>query len=93
MSGDAWGPWDGEFIATTLKEGDLRRFVVDDAGRPQMEEVLLDEVYGRLRAVVLAPDGALYVTTSNLGNRSKEGLSPRPEEFADVVIRIAPAGG
>jgi glucose/arabinose dehydrogenase len=93
VSGDAWGPWDGSLIAATLKESDLRRFVLDDAGRPQQAEVLLDGAYGRLRAIVLGPDGALYVTTSNAGNRSREGMTPGPEEFADVVIRIAPVGG
>ena len=93
VSGDAWGSWDGNLIAATLKESDLRRFVLDEDGRPQMAEVLLDEAYGRLRAAVMGPDGALYVTTSNAGNRSKEGMSPAPEEFDDVVIRIAPAGG
>jgi glucose/arabinose dehydrogenase len=29
------------------------------------EETLLDEWYGRLRAVVIGPDGALYVSTAN----------------------------
>ena len=45
---------------------------------------LLVEEYGRLRAAVVAPDGSLWLTTSNRDNRLRGG--PRPGD--DRVIRV-----
>jgi glucose/arabinose dehydrogenase len=39
----------------------------------------LDEEFGRLRAAVIGPDGALYVSTSNADGE-------------DQIIRVAPGG-
>ena len=91
LDGDAWGAWDGNLVVATLKQKDLRRFEVDAEGRLTMAETLLDLQFGRLRAVVQGPDGALYVTTSNAQNLSQEGMTPAPEERIDVIVRIAPA--
>lgn len=63
-SGPQWGLWSGSLFVASLKEADLRRFTIDGPVATQ-QEVLLDRKYGRLRSVVLAPNGALYVTTSN----------------------------
>lgn len=92
LAGEGWGSWNGNLIVATLKEADLRRFVIDSDGNAHLEEILLDRSYGRLRAAVIGPDGALYVTTSNARNLSKEGMTPAPEAENDVVVRIAPAG-
>ena len=54
------------------------------AGAPQ---ALLDGRFGRLRTVVMAPDGALWVTTSNRDGRG----SPAGDD--DRIIRIAVTGG
>lgn len=91
LEGEQWGPWDGNIIVATLKEQDLRRFVVGEDGALELVETLLDEQFGRLRAVTLGPDGALYVSTSNGQNLSKEGMTPAPENQRDVIIRVAPA--
>ena len=45
---------------------------------------LLKGAYGRLRDVVVGPDGALYVATNNRDGRG----SPRPED--DRVLRVVP---
>ena len=75
VSGDDWGSWSNSLFVATLKEQDLSRFNVDGM-RVMPKEVLLDQRYGRLRTLVVGPDGALYVTTSN--------------GTADRIIRLMP---
>jgi glucose/arabinose dehydrogenase len=65
LVGSSWGDWEGDLIVSTLKEEDLRRFSVSQSGELTLEETLLDGQFGRLRAVVIGPDGALYVSTAN----------------------------
>ena len=65
LSGGGWSDWEGQLVVSTLKEEDLRRFSVGLDGSVTLEETLLDGRFGRLRAVVIGPDGALYVSTSN----------------------------
>lgn len=91
LSHELWGEWEGDLIVTTLREKDLRRFSLDaDRDRFQMEQTLLDESYGRLRAAVIGPDGALYVTTSNVPNAGSAGASLPPTQTIDVILRIEP---
>lgn len=51
-------------------------------------EPLLVEEYGRLRAVVVAPDGSLWVSTSNHDNRLRR--DPHPDD--DRIIQFGVAG-
>jgi hypothetical protein len=46
----------------------------------------LTNKYGRLRTVVAAPDGALWLTTSNLDGHG----TPQPHD--ELVLRILPSG-
>lgn len=78
LVGDGWGPWSGDLIVTTLKEEDLRRFSVAPDGLVVMEETLLDGEFGRLRAAVIGPDGALYLSTANGAD--------------DRLLRVTPSG-
>lgn len=50
-------------------------------------DVRMRNKYGRLRTVVAAPDGALWLTTSNLDGHG----TPRPGD--EKVLRIVPSGG
>jgi glucose/arabinose dehydrogenase len=75
LSGSDWGAWSDSLVVATLKEQDLRRFTFGE-GRATEREVLLDQKYGRLRAVTSAPDGSLLVTTST--------------GSGDRIIRIVP---
>jgi glucose/arabinose dehydrogenase len=75
-----WRSWGGSLIVSTLKEGDLRRFVLSDGDqRLTQAETLLDQEFGRLRAVVIGPGGDLYISTSNADGN-------------DQIIRVEPAG-
>ena len=65
LEGSGWGEWEGDLVVSTLKEEDLRRFTVTDGAEVTEVEILLDGRFGRLRAVVIGPDGSLYLSTSN----------------------------
>jgi glucose/arabinose dehydrogenase len=61
---------------------------LDTSGAPTADpQPFLPEQYGRLRTVVLAPDGALWITTSN-----RDGLGA-PETDDDRVLRVLPPAG
>jgi glucose/arabinose dehydrogenase len=78
LSGEAWGGWEGDLVVTTLKAEELRRFSVSPDAVVSDEQTLLKGRYGRLRAAVIGPDGALYVSSSN-------GSSDR-------IVRVTRAG-
>ncbi len=87
-----WGAWNGNLIVSTLKEKDLRRLILSADGESfRMEETLIDEAYGRIRAAVMGPDGALYVTTSNIPNAGQPNVSQPPRQLNDVILRIVPS--
>ncbi len=72
-AGRAWlGALQGECLWSVVLDG-------PDAGRTEQH---LAGQLGRLRSVVLAPDGSLWVTTSNRDGRSE----PRPGD--DRILRV-----
>jgi glucose/arabinose dehydrogenase len=73
----------GLFV-TSLTGKRLLAIPLDGSAQPGPPKALLNGTYGRLRTVVAAPDGALWLTTSN---RDGKG-SPVPTD--DRVIRIKP---
>jgi glucose/arabinose dehydrogenase len=60
--GDAFPGWQGDLFVGSLKFGLLVRLSIED-DRVLLEERLLDNAYGRIRDVVAAPDGYLYLLT------------------------------
>jgi glucose/arabinose dehydrogenase len=62
--------WNGKLAITALKGSKLLLFTLDQAGKVQNVSIPeeLNDKYGRLRAARTAPDGSLYITTSNGSN-------------------------
>jgi glucose/arabinose dehydrogenase len=73
----------GLFVAA-LRGKRLWALPLDDSGTPGRPRSLLAGAYGRIRTVVSAPDGALWLTTSNRDGAGE----PVPQD--DRVIRIVP---
>jgi len=55
--------WNGDFLVTALKFELLSRLSRDESGRIVERERMFDGRFGRLRDIVVAPDGALLITT------------------------------
>ncbi len=75
---------------TTASKGKAVACLCSSGRRPRTGETRRlpgDGTYGRLRAVVEGPDGALYVTTSNRDGRGD------PARADDRILRIVPPAG
>jgi glucose/arabinose dehydrogenase len=83
FAGDPDSAWHGDLVIAGLAGEQLRRLTLD-GDEVTAEEALLEGEYGRLRAVVEGPDGALYVTTSNRDGRGS------PADDDDRVLRVTP---
>lgn len=68
-TGDAIPEWQGDFMVGTLRSQHLQRVSLSPTGELELHEVYLQDEYGRLREVIMGPDGDLYVTTSNCDGR------------------------
>jgi glucose/arabinose dehydrogenase len=75
--------WTGKALVTGLK-GQVLRLLTFDGARVVSDEPLLLNAYGRLRAVTEAPDGAIWVSTSNRDGRGT------PTAGDDRILRIVP---
>lgn len=77
--------WTGSLLVTSLTGGTLFRLRLSDDGRSVVErEALYRGEFGRLRDVLVAPDGLVYLATSNRDGRG------RPAETDDRILRIRP---
>lgn len=78
--------WQGSLVFAALKSSHLQRVVLEapDYRSVVSRQTLFQGRYGRLRAVVMGPDGYLYFTTSNRDGRG----SPRKGD--DRLLRLGP---
>jgi aldose sugar dehydrogenase len=74
----------GRLYVAALRGQRLLEMPLGARGGPGRPTALVDATYGRLRDVVVGPDGALYVATSNRDGRG----TPRAED--DRVLRESP---
>lgn len=67
VNGPAWQDASTHLFVAQLKEADLRRFAIGSTGGPAtLKMTYFNNLWGRLRSVVLGPGGTtLYLTTSN----------------------------
>lgn len=72
-SGNAFvsqGPWIGRLIVATLRGEELLTFSLNKEGTAvERIESWLQNKYGRLREVIQAKDGSIYISTSNMDGR------------------------
>ncbi|OHV23538.1 PQQ-dependent sugar dehydrogenase [Rhizobium sp. RMa-01] len=61
--GTMFPEWDGNFLVAALKFQLLSRMQRDESGAFVAEERLFEGEYGRIRDVIVAPDGALLMVT------------------------------
>ena len=87
LVGGAMPRWEGDLFVTALRGQRLWRLELDDRGEVTGREKLLDGEVGRVRDVVQAPDGSLWVSTSN---RDSYGSPVSAQD--DRILRLAPAG-
>jgi glucose/arabinose dehydrogenase len=86
LKGSAIPQWEGDFFMAALRGQRLYRLDLDESGAVVGQEELLQGEAGRLRHVVQAPDGSLWILTSNRDGRG----NPVPDD--DRIIRLGPAG-
>lgn len=67
--GKMFPEWKHDVLTTSLKFGLISRLDRDESGKFGEEERFLDADYGRLRDIIVAPDGALLVTTDDPDGR------------------------
>ncbi|HKH10171.1 MAG TPA: PQQ-dependent sugar dehydrogenase, partial [Rubrobacter sp.] len=79
--------WEGDLFVTALRGESLWRLELDDRGNVTDRQRLLEGEVGRVRDVAQAPDGSLWVSTSNRDGRGT------PAENDDRIFRLAPTGG
>jgi glucose/arabinose dehydrogenase len=81
ITGARWGSYQGVLAVGLLKDTGLLLLTIDSAGAVTKAARMagVEDTYGRLRAPQMAPEGVLYVTTSN-------------GEGQDKILRIVPTG-
>ncbi len=76
--------WTGDYLFATLVGEHIRRLEISRRGRVTAQQVLYRGRFGRLRAVVKAPNGSIYALTSNQDGRGA------PNGADDRILRFRP---
>ncbi len=77
--------WKGSLLFTTLKGAALYRLMLSsDGNRVIKEEKYFEDQFGRLRDILVGPDGEIYLATSNRDGRAW------PSSGDDRILRVRP---
>ncbi len=87
LVGGAIPQWEDDLFVTALKGQRLWHLELNERGDVTGREKLLDGEVGRVRDVVQAPDGSLWVSTSN-----RDSYGSPVSQHDDRILRLAPAG-
>jgi len=83
--GDLIPQWKGNLLFASLRGEALYRLTLSaDGQQVTAREALYEGTYGRLRDVLVAPDGAVYFATSNRDGRGN------PSGDDDRILRVKP---
>ena len=77
--------WEGDLFVTALRGESLWRLELDDRGNVTGRQRLLEGEIGRVRDVAQAPDGSLWISTSN-----HDSYGNPVSEDDDRILRLAP---
>jgi aldose sugar dehydrogenase len=90
VTGNRYPQLRGNLLIGTLSGERLLRVVLGMGAQVQVArvDVLIEGTYGRLRDVIMGPDGLIYLATSN---RDGHGGTSKPRPGDDRVIRLLPA--
>ena len=75
--------WKGDLLLASLKSGLLYQIDLDDSGDIIGDKIIInnDHGYGRLRDVEVAPDGSIYIATSNQDGRGVDPFDKSPDRI------------
>jgi len=82
VTGTAYPGLEGALVFATLGTGSLQSVRIDTPDVAGSRVELIDDRFGRIRDVIMGPDGFLYIATSN---RDQLG-DPRPDD--DRILRV-----
>ena len=74
----------GALYMAALRGNRLWKIPLDSEGDAAQPEAYFVGEYGRMRTVVVAPDGSLWLTTSNQDGRGS------PADDDDRILRVTP---
>lgn len=84
VTGHTFPQWRGSLLFGSLRGTTLWQLDIPGGGSPPALEAIVSGDYGRLRNVIEAPDGTLYLLTNNQDGRGAPGSQD------DRILRIVP---
>lgn len=82
------GPWQGKLLVANLRGSQLLAISFNEEGtKVEQVDAWLQNEYGRLREVVQARDGAIYLTTSNRDGRGNPDVTDdKIMSFSSIMV-------
>lgn len=84
-NGNAFPKLKGSLLVACLRGESILRIQLDQ-DKAVKQEVFLKKQYGRIRSLVVGPDGFIYISTSNFDLPESKGERPY-----DMILRLSPS--